>query len=210
MSSITDFLNLISGARYGREVRQAIVDAISQCYEDGKAGVNDLQARRLIESTIAVNENQQSNIMDLLARVSDLEAGDSGGSTSGSTTTEVPSLILDAGIVDSIEVPNKSTKTQAVTFSKEFTEIPHVFCMLMVQNAASYSYAFVSVVAIKSSITQNGFSFTVAQNTGTTRSVTVGWIAIQPITVEVETEIIVPATDDLTQEQIDNLIGLLD
>lgn len=210
MADILEILNTISNAQYGRDVRQAIVDGISQCYQDGKAGVNDLQARQLIENAISVNENQQSDIFSLLARVSELESGGSEGGTSGSVTTEVPSFILDAGVIDSVTVPDKSTRTQAVTFNQEFTEIPHVFCMLMVQNAASFSYAFVSVVAIKSSITTTGFSFTVAQNTGTTRSVTVGWIAIQPTTIEIETDITIPATDDLTEEQIQSLIDLLD
>ena len=45
MADIRDFLNKIKSAVYGKDVRQAIHDAIQQCYYDGKAGGNDLEAR---------------------------------------------------------------------------------------------------------------------------------------------------------------------
>ena len=47
MSNIQELLNLIRTAIYGRDVRQAIHDAIRTCYDDGKAGAIDLQAREL-------------------------------------------------------------------------------------------------------------------------------------------------------------------
>ena len=56
-NSITDFLAAILSAKYGEQVRGAIHDAIEQCYEDGRAGVNDLEARRLIEQAMAVNQD---------------------------------------------------------------------------------------------------------------------------------------------------------
>lgn len=50
MSDITEYLNLIKNARYGREVRGAIHDAIEACYEDGKSGATDLTARQQINN----------------------------------------------------------------------------------------------------------------------------------------------------------------
>ena len=45
MSDIRDLLILIKTAIYGRDVRQAIHDAIQTCYEEGRAGVVDYIAR---------------------------------------------------------------------------------------------------------------------------------------------------------------------
>ena len=47
--SINDILAEIRTAVYGRDVRQAIVDGINQCYEDGRAGVEDATARALAQ-----------------------------------------------------------------------------------------------------------------------------------------------------------------
>lgn len=48
---ITEDLKAILQARYGKDVRQSIHDAIKQCYDDGKAGVIDLEARKLLGTT---------------------------------------------------------------------------------------------------------------------------------------------------------------
>lgn len=45
MAEVRDLLNNIKKAIYGKDVRQSIHDAIQQCYYDGKAGGNDLEAR---------------------------------------------------------------------------------------------------------------------------------------------------------------------
>lgn len=39
MSTIADYLNIIRTAIYGKDVRQAIVDAINQCYADASEGI---------------------------------------------------------------------------------------------------------------------------------------------------------------------------
>lgn len=49
MSKIQTYLSQILNAVYGKDVRQAIHDAIYQCYEDGTAGDLDLVARNGIE-----------------------------------------------------------------------------------------------------------------------------------------------------------------
>lgn len=45
MADVRTLLNNILKAVYGKDVRQSIHDAIQQCYYDGKAGGNDLEAR---------------------------------------------------------------------------------------------------------------------------------------------------------------------
>lgn len=45
MADVRLLLNNILTAVYGKDVRQSIHDAIQQCYYDGKAGGNDLEAR---------------------------------------------------------------------------------------------------------------------------------------------------------------------
>jgi hypothetical protein len=201
MSSITDFLNLISGARYGREVRQAIVDAISQCYEDGKAGVTDLQARQLIESAIAVNEDQQAELMNLLARIDELEGG-SGEGTTESTTIEVPSFIIDSGIVENITIESSGANSRTITFNKEFTEIPIISCVVMVQQIATANYANVQVIVVKSSISTTGFKFTVANRSGSQRSATIGWFAIQPTTKTIPIDVTIPDADGMSEAEV--------
>lgn len=52
MADIKSFLDKIKSAQYGRDVRQAIHDAISRCYEDGKAGASDLEARDRITTIL--------------------------------------------------------------------------------------------------------------------------------------------------------------
>ena len=45
MAEVRTLLNNIKNAIYGKDVRKSIHDAIEQCYYDGKAGGNDLEAR---------------------------------------------------------------------------------------------------------------------------------------------------------------------
>lgn len=60
-SSIEEFLDKIVSSRYGKDVRQAIHDAIHQCYEDGKVGVVDLVAREQIANLVANDESSEGN-----------------------------------------------------------------------------------------------------------------------------------------------------
>ena len=53
MSNIEENLAFILSSRYGEDVRQAIHDAIHDCYEDGKAGAVDLTAREQIANLVA-------------------------------------------------------------------------------------------------------------------------------------------------------------
>lgn len=208
MSSITDLLAAILAAKKGEEVRGSIHDAIEQCYTDGHAGSSDLEARRLIEQVIGVNEDQQVDIDSLLGRVADLEGGGGGGSQE-STTITLDTILFDGGYVDSVSVANNATATYDVTFNTEFTEVPEVFACVAVQNSASSVYSKVTVGIVKSQTTKNGFRFFIANTSGASRSTTVVWAAIQPTTKDIDLDITIPAADDLTQEQIAELIAML-
>lgn len=66
MSNIEQNLAFILSSRYGEDVRQAIHDAIHDCYEDGKAGSVDLVAREQIANLVANagSKNKDSEIVD--------------------------------------------------------------------------------------------------------------------------------------------------
>ena len=51
MATIIENLKKILEARYRKDVRQAIHDSIENCYNDGKAGSIDLQARQMLGDT---------------------------------------------------------------------------------------------------------------------------------------------------------------
>lgn len=95
MATIQDYLNKIKTAIYGKDVRQAIYDAIHQCYEDGKAGDIDLTAREDIASlTTLVEEIQSTGIGGIPVVASDLnEKADTGWWVIGESTLNAPSDI---------------------------------------------------------------------------------------------------------------------
>lgn len=61
MADITELLRNIKTKVYGKDVRQAIHDAIKQCYLDGKAGAVDLLARSRIDTIVANNNSTSGN-----------------------------------------------------------------------------------------------------------------------------------------------------
>lgn len=208
-NSITELLANILAAKYGEEVRGSIHDAIELCYTDGKAGVNDLQARQLIETVAAVNEEQEALIDALTARVEELEGEGSGSSTIDTTTTDVPTINLDMGTVQT-DVNGNSTKQVAVTFSKTFSAAPTVLCVKQFREGVNNYYSQFVVAPIRNTITTTGFTIGMGNKYSQKISPTVLWIAFEPTVTTINTEIVVPATDDLTQAQIDSLIGLLE
>lgn len=64
MSKIQEYLSKIATAVHGRDVRQSIVDAITQCYEDGKAGAIDPSARTKI---VTLEKEFEQVKMDVLS-----------------------------------------------------------------------------------------------------------------------------------------------
>lgn len=65
MSNIEQYLADILAARYGEEVRQSIHDAIEQCYEDGRAGAIDLEARADIAAETTAREALDTRVETL-------------------------------------------------------------------------------------------------------------------------------------------------
>ena len=61
MADITELLNYIKTRVYGKDVRQAIHDAIQQCYLDGKVGAIDMVARNQISNIVAKNNDTAGN-----------------------------------------------------------------------------------------------------------------------------------------------------
>lgn len=67
MADIQNLLQQLLNAVYGKDVRQAIHDAIHQCYADGKAGSIDLIARQQIEdNNSAFNKKIEELTADIL------------------------------------------------------------------------------------------------------------------------------------------------
>lgn len=204
MANILDILNEIGTAIYGRDVRQAIIDAIRQCYEDGKAGVNDLQARTLIEAVMAVNEQQAAEIETLTARVEELEEGESGGSSETSTTS-VPTFLVESGIATFENVGANKTATQSISFTESFTEAPTVLAIKVFRQGANTFYSQVTAQPIQSSITTAGFTLAIGNKYTQAVSPSVLWVAFQPTTVEVETE--VTTVDGMSEADVRALLA---
>ena len=66
MATITDYLNKILSAVYGKDVRKAIYDAIHQCYEDGRVGAVDLIARERINNFTKLPEGSTTGDAELI------------------------------------------------------------------------------------------------------------------------------------------------
>lgn len=107
MSKIQDYLNKIATAVYGKDVRQSIVDAISQCYRDGKSGSIDLEAREEMELLSARVENLTANSeisTEGNAELIDVRVG-ADGTTYETAGTAVRTQISDLNDA----IPNKAT-----------------------------------------------------------------------------------------------------
>lgn len=61
MTDITELLRNIKTKVYGKDVRQAIHDAIQQCYLDGKVGAIDMVARNQISNLVVENNDTSGN-----------------------------------------------------------------------------------------------------------------------------------------------------
>lgn len=206
MSSITDLLAAILAAKKGEEVRGSIHDAIEQCYEDGRAGVNDLQARQLIEAVAAVNEEQAAALEVLQARVEELESGE-GGSSQQSTTIDIPTVLVDGGVVENVSVNNNSTTTRHITFTTEFTEAPKVMVAIGKNVGAVSQYGYLSANILYPTVTTTGFDFFLANRTGSDRSPGVVWYAYQPTVKTIDLDITIPETEGMTEAEVREITG---
>lgn len=128
MSDIETNLQTIINAVHGRDVRQAIHDAIHDCYEDGKAGSTDLVARERISEIVTDSTGSLSGYSVQTANVSLSTLNQSGDkyNYTGSKTFSNDVTIIDvvayssgygAGIPISYKYENKVlTATATVTF----------------------------------------------------------------------------------------------
>lgn len=65
MADILDYLKQIANSIYGKDVRSSIVNAIRQCYDDGKAGATDLLARERISNLTKLAEGSTTGDAEL-------------------------------------------------------------------------------------------------------------------------------------------------
>jgi hypothetical protein len=162
---------------------------------------------------MAVNSEQEVAIADLRMQIAEILGGGPSTETVGTTTTEVPTYIIETGVVQ-ISIPRysgaASVVREQITFTEEFTEAPFVFAEVMARESVNANYSSIFTAPILGTITTTGFTLGAISGSSNALSPSIRWIAIQPTTVEIDTEITVPATDDLTQAEINSLIGLLE
>ena len=103
MATIQDYLNKIKTAVYGKDVRQAIHDAIFKCYEDGKAGSVDLVARENIDTL--TNQVAAMNPENNLQKTGGDMSGDI--NMNGHKVTGLPNPIADGDAVSRLYMTEK-------------------------------------------------------------------------------------------------------
>lgn len=93
MADITEYLEQIENAVYGKDVRQAIHDGIEQCYEDGKAGAIDMTARQSIselEGELAGTKTElEGEIAVERARIDNIASLEEGSTTGDAELVDI-------------------------------------------------------------------------------------------------------------------------
>lgn len=144
MGNIQDLLAQILSARYGRDVRQSIHDAIETCYEDGHAGAIDLQARTLLGDTdiSEISETVTGAVVELNGAVE----------TAQGTANETLTKLRTIGLIDSTE--NTSTRTLANgSYTKlDSLTLPPGIYELVASIRVDASYTGVIVAAINEEV----------------------------------------------------------
>ena len=107
MASISDYLKNILAARYGKDVRQSIHDAIQQCYYDGKAGSIDLEARQSIED---LDNNKLNKTGDSANNTVTFTSGDSTSPTGWADIVKVASGETHASLLRKFSLAVKNLR----------------------------------------------------------------------------------------------------
>ena len=107
MASISDYLKQILSARYGKDVRQSIHDAIQQCYYDGKAGSIDLEARQSIED---LDNNKLDKTGDSANNTVTFTSGDSTSPTGWADIVKVASGETHASLLRKFSLAVKNLR----------------------------------------------------------------------------------------------------
>lgn len=128
MGNIQDLLAQILSARYGRDVRQSIHDAIETCYEDGHAGAIDLQAREDIAQEVTDREDADVLINGRVDAVEDeLSASATGSITDTIWTSTYYNFLTKNGNVVSLVTGGATASPISVTSESVLFKVPEGF-----------------------------------------------------------------------------------
>ena len=142
MGNIQDLLAQILSARYGRDVRQSIHDAIETCYEDGHAGAIDLQAREDIAQEVTDREDADvlingridtangaiDGLSDRIDTIEDeLSASAAGSITDTIWTTTYYNFLTKNGNVVSLVTGGASASPVSITSETVLFKVPEGF-----------------------------------------------------------------------------------
>lgn len=139
MSNIQENLAAILEAIYGRDVRQAIHDAIEDCYTDGKAGATDLKARSDIEEIKAT----AATITDLATEITQRTENDT------TMNARINKLVQDYNI-ESVEETLWQSDSQTagsltgavLTLTKSITDFQYLDVVINVTGGNAQSDTF--------------------------------------------------------------------
>ena len=132
MADIQSLLEQLLQATHGKDVRQGIHDAISQCYEDGKVGAVDLVARQRIDNLAKLEEGSTTGDAELI----DIRVG------------------ADGTVYDSAgDAVRKQTDSISGMITKIKKELPHINILNVKDSVPGYAYR--SAVGVDMALVEN-------------------------------------------------------